>query len=501
MQALGTAGDAIKLSSASQQLAANRAISQAYSQAVDPATGQVDFEKLQALAAQNGAGAFLPQFMGQIAQQRNQQLQYDTGKLNNALTQQTNIRNTIGSLMAEPGFGKEDMSGAITQKVVDAVQSGLLPTDQAARELLSIPKDAAAQAGWVRQHFLNALSGEAKIRALLPQTQVINSGGQQNVVAVNPMTGQGLVTGTIQNTLSPEGAAANVDVIDPKTGAHYVITKQQQLNAQGGTPQGAPGMSGYTGRPAQQETPAGLPAGALPTKLGPTQESAMSAAGAEQGGQSSKAAQALHDSVADAAVRINWLEEAKHALDGLNTGPGSDWRNNAASFINSLGPNTLAKVAPGVDPNDIKNYDEFKKIMANYASLVSSGSGTGTDARLNQAITGNANPGISTLANQDIIVKTLAAEKYRQAEDYAWQNTIDKESGQPLAVVHPERFNQWQSQWNKSVSPDSFAFAAMTPEQRQSFIARKTKDGSLNAFKGELAALVRAGIIDAPGAR
>jgi len=39
------------------QLGANQAISQAYSQSVNP-DGTVDFNKLQSLAAQSGAGAF-----------------------------------------------------------------------------------------------------------------------------------------------------------------------------------------------------------------------------------------------------------------------------------------------------------------------------------------------------------------------------------------------------------------------------------------------------------
>src|SRR5690242_17527876 len=86
------------------QLGANQAISQAYSQSVNP-DGTVDFNKLQSLAAQSGAGAFLPQFMGQLAQQRNLQQQYDVSKLDMALKRQQGIRGMIGSLAVDPAIG------------------------------------------------------------------------------------------------------------------------------------------------------------------------------------------------------------------------------------------------------------------------------------------------------------------------------------------------------------------------------------------------------------
>jgi hypothetical protein len=190
-------------------------------------------------------------------------------------------------------------------------------------------------------------------------------------------------------------------------------------------------------------------------------------------------------------MRINLLETARGALTGANggnpidTGPGSDWRNQAKSFVNSLAPGVAAKI--GVT-GDVQNYDEFKKILTNYASSVSGSIGTGTNARLDAAITGNANPNISSLANQDILTKTIAAEKMRAAQDYAFQN-----SG-----LTTDKFNQWQSQWNKNVNPDAFAFASMNPDQQGAFIKRQSPQ-QLAKFKGDLGNLVRAGLLQPPG--
>lgn len=477
-QPIQTAATLQGLKQNQMRLGANQAISNAYAQSVDPNTGEVDFNKLQSLASQNGAGAFLPEFMGQIAQQRNSQLQYDTGKLEQAMKQQQGVRGVIGSIALDPNLGKADMSSTIAQQIVSMVQNGLLPQDMAVRELKSIPGDPGQQAAWVRNHLMNSLSSEAKIKALMPQVQAINTGGATNVVAINPLTGVPTVTGTLQNTVTPDTLAQNVEVVGPD-GAKYVITKGQQLAGMGGA---APQGQAYDGRYQQPGVPgaAGV-AGGMQTALSPSQQSALTA----QGGTSNQAAQELHNAAADAPMRLNLLQQARDSLSGIQTGPGTEWRNTAKSFFNALAPGMAEKIGW---TGDVKNYDEFKKIMTNYASSVSGSVGAGTDARLNAAITGNANPGISKMANEDILAKAIAAEKMRAAQDYAFQN-----SG-----LTTDKFNQWQSQWNKAVNPDAFVFTSMNPAQQQSFLKRQSPQ-QLAKFKSDLGNLVRAGLLQMPG--
>lgn len=475
-----TAQGLLALRQNQMQLGANQAISQAYSQSINP-DGSVDFNKLQSLAAQNGAGAFLPQFMGQIAQQRNSQLQYDTGKLELALKQQQGIRGMIGSLAVDPQLGKTDMSTKIAGQISDAVQSGLLPMDQAIREIQGIPSDPAAQAGWVQNHLINSLSGEAKIRAVMPQISTVNTGGQTNIVATNPLTGAPTITGSIGNTLTPGEAATRIQAVGPNGTPGTVPLGSTVPGAQGG----------YTGRYSQGggASPDGAPAGFVPTGLSPAAQSASVA----QGASSNTAAQTIHDAAADAPMRINLLENARDALTGnldkngqpLDTGPGAAWRNEAKSFINSLSPDVAKQLGW---TGEVKNFDEFKKILTNYASSISGSLGTGTDARLNAAVTGNANPNISNLANQDILAKTIAAEKMRAAQDYAFQN-----SG-----LTTDKFNQWQSQWNRAVNPDAFVFASMNPQQQQAFLSRQSPQ-QLQKFKADLGNLVRSGVLQPPG--
>lgn len=484
---LQTAQGLLTLRQNQMQLGANQAISQAYSQAVNP-DGSVDFNKLQSLAAQSGAGAYLPQFMGQLATQRNQQQQYEVSKLDMALKQQQAIRGMIGSLAVDPDMGKSDMSGKIVNQISNAVSSGLIPLDVAINQVKAIPSDPGAQAGWIQNHLINSLSGEAKIQALMPQNVVLNTGGQQVLLNRNPLTGQSQIAGTVNNTLSPGEMAQNVDVVDPSTGAHYAITKAQQLQMQGGVPTATQGYTGRYSAPGEQ----GTFAGGVQTALSPAQQAAQTAGASTQAAGSAQAAQELHNAAADAPMRLNLLENARDALTvgvdanghPIDTGPGAAWRNEAKSFFNALAPDTAKAIGW---TGDVQSFDEFKKILTNYASSVSGSLGTGTDARLNAAVTGNANPSISSLANQDILAKTIAAEKMRAAQDYAWQNSGNT----------PDKFNQWQSQWNKTVSPDAFVFTSMNPQQQQAFLKRQSP-AQLATFKSNLANLVRAGIIEMP---
>jgi hypothetical protein len=466
------------------RLNANQAISDAYAQSVDPNTGEVDFGKLQALASQNGAGAFLPEFMGQIAQQRNSQLTYETGQLDKALKQQQAVRGTIGSMALDPNLGKTDMSRSIAQQIVGLVQNGILPQDQAVRELKSIPGDPALQAAWVRNHLMNSLSGEAKIQAMMPKLVTANTGQGTAFFNQNPLTGEMTPNGFVAQGMTQAELAAPKTITMPDGSQRQVTTAQWLQMMNGGAPSGQQPSAGgdYTGR-----YPSGGGTGSAPgtlSSLSPAQQSALTS----QGTTSNTAAQELHNSAADVPMRLNLLQQARDSLSGISTGPGSDWRNTASSFLNALAPDDARKFGwVGKWTNDVKDYDVFKKIMTNYASSISGSLGSGTDARLNAAVTGNANPNISKMANEDILAKTMAAEKMRAAQDYAFQN-----SG-----LTTDKFNQWQSQWNRAVDPQAFVYDSMSPKQRRALLD-KLSPKQVETLKNNYNALVNQRIIQ-PG--
>ena len=223
------------------------------------------------------------------------------------------------------------------------------------------------------------------------------------------------------------------------------------------------------------------------TGLATSTQSALTTTGTNQ----ANAVQELHTNASNIPTRINILESARANLDNpdLSTGPGVEGRNQVKSFFNALAPEYVQKIF-GKDFNgNIKDADEFKKYMTSYTNAASANLGGGTDARLNAAIAGNANITMNKMANQDIITKTIAIEKMNQAQDLAWNK-----SG-----ISPDKFNAWQADFNKKVKPEVFAFDAMTPKQQQDFVTRKTKDGSLGAFRKDLTSMVQQGFIDIPG--
>jgi hypothetical protein len=496
-QGLGLRGMMLQQDQLNQQINANKAASAAAQAALDPATGQIDQAKFAA-ALQNTPYAYnIPEYLKKFQDLQNSQLETQTKQLDIQAKQYQNARTQLdywgaqlGPLMQNPNVTKSDVIKAIS----GGVNRGMVDRNQAITLAQELPNDPAALKQFLNDQWLGLQSAKDQIGLIAPNVQQIDTGGQVNIVPINPLTGAPTGQNTVINkNLTPGEAASNVTVIDPTTGAQYNITKAQQLAMQQQPPAG--GMGGgagaYTGRfnsaPPNSVGPAGVPAGALQTGLGPAQQASLTTGAAKQAEGSATAAQELSDRTAEAPFRIQQLESAREALSKIQTGPGTEWRNNASSFLNAVSPELLAKIGV-TDPEKIASYDEFRKIMTNYASSASSAVGGGTDARLNAAIMGNANPNISKTANADIITKTLAAEKMLSAQAYAFQN-----SGLP-----PDKFNQWRTQWNKEVNPEVFAFTSMDGPQQQKFLSKQTPD-TLKKLKTDLAKLVQAGVIQMPG--
>ncbi len=488
---VGLLGSLQALQQQKQTIASNQAISQAIQQNTNP-DGSINVDAVSQAIAKNPAAAYnLPQLQSQLYGAANARSTAQNTQLQNLHLQNQYWGSQLGALVSNPNVAPSDVSTVLIQ----GMKAGFIDPNTAYQYATQIPKDPAQLQGWLKQHYMATLSNDQQLQAMMPQVQVLNTGGQQNVVATNKLTGVPTLTGTLQNTLDPQTATSPVSTIGPD-GQPMAITRQQFAGL-------APGYTGRYpgGAPGQMPGAPGQPSGGIgvPTGLAPAaQASAVAGASAAATG-AAQAAQALHTQAADAPVRVGYLRDAAAALDNIQTGPGTDWRNSFASALQSSpGLGAILQAAGVNDPTTISSYDEFKKIMTNYASGVSAGAGTGTDARLNAAITGNANPNISKLANQDIMVKAIAAENYRSAEDLAYQTASNSwqqsHGGQPLP------FNPWQAQWNKNVDPAAFSYVEMNPQQQQSFIQRLQKSGKLDQFKSSFNNLVQQGVIPPPQA-
>ena len=315
----------------------------------------------------------------------------------------------------------------IVDMLAKAVQDKVITVSQAQREISDLPKDKKDLPAWVDDHFKKTTSAQRLIELYVP-------------------------TETVK---------------DPNTGEEKKIPKAVFLGL--------------------QKPPSNVDVNAPVTGLATSTQSALTTTGTNQ----ANAAQELNTLVSNAPTRINILESARANLDNpdLTTGPGTEGRLQIKSFFAALSPQITEKIFGKDFTGTIKDQEEFKKYVTQYANFASASLGSGTDARLNVALTGNPNPNIQKVTNQELITKTIALEKMQQAQNYAWNK-----SG-----ISPDKFNSWQSDFNKKVKPEVFAFDAMTPKQQKDFVERKTKDGSLGAFKKDLMNMVQQGLIEAPG--
>jgi|GEM_PF-2060239 len=466
-----------------QQIQANLATSEAFKQATNPETGQTDWNQLRGLVAQGPAAYNLPQINQAITQNQVSQQDLAAKQFDLAYKKQVATASRVGSLA---NLGPNVTQKDVVDAVVDLAQNGLLETPKAVELLGTMPKTPQELQAWVKQHAYTAATNAERLQMMNPQVMAVNNGAGTTLINTNQMSSAPYgVIGNVQAQLSPGELAQTVDIVGPN-GEQMKVTKAQFLQmtggqgGQGSQGGGAPaGGEGYTGRynaPATGAAPAtgGVP-GAVQTGLSPGEQKRQISA-------SDLASQAAADNE-KAPLRINLLKQAQAALANPNvqTGPGTDWRNMAKSFFAALAPD-VAK-ALGTAEN-VKDADEFKKIMNQYANQASAGMGTGTNDRLNIALVGNANPEISKMANEDILKKTIALEKMNQAKNYAFQN-----SG-----VDPGQYQKWSAQWNKTVNPDVFIADELTTEQ-QAKMFKKMSPKELDAFKRAYATAYQAGLV------
>lgn len=450
---LSTLSGVTQLRGVTQQQQANVAASEAYKQATDPATGQIDYNRLTALLSQGAAAYNLPQIQAQINEARNSAQQYDTSKLEMAKKRTDLLSGGFGGLLASGNVTPQ----AVMQIASQGIRQGLFTPEDAVSFTSDMPTDPAQLTNWAKQKYVGFSTDASKLQSLMPQTQVLNNGATQQIMAIDPLTGQPKVTGAINNTMAPGEAATPTQIFDPSTGTMRMITKGQFA---GMAPAGQGTQSGY-----YPDTSGGsLGTGRLqPITQGPPGIQAAPALGAQVGAEvtaqgNSSDALNLRRQAEAAPQSIYQFQNMRAALADINTGPGTDWRNTAAAFATGLSPEIAAKI--GIDPQKIASQEEFKKYATQATQATLSGLGEGTDAKLASAYAANPGVSLSKLGNQQLIDVLIAGQQAIQAKNQAWQN-----SGRP-----PEDYGKFSTQWVKDVDPRVFAAQNMDNAQVQKMV-------------------------------
>ncbi|WP_205548635.1 hypothetical protein [Pseudomonas carnis] len=434
---LQTLMTATQLKGAMAQQDANTAASQAYKASTRP-DGSIDYGALTAALSQGPAAYNLPQIQAQVNEARNSALNYDKGKLEMAQKRTDLLSGGFGGLLASGNVTPQ----AVMQLASTGIRLGLFTPEEAVNFTADMPSDPGQLMNWVRQTYVGFSTDADRLKTLMPQTQVIDSGGQQQMMAIDPLTGQPRVTGVINNTMSPGDANSFVQVYDPVSQSMRSVTKAQAAAmanggaqvSQGDLPQGQPGALG-SGRLQPASQAPGL--------------QAAPALGAQEAAQvigkgSAEASLSLQAQADSAPQSIYQFQNMREKLSDINTGPGTDWRNTAAAFVTGISPEIAAKI--GIDPRKIASAEEFKKYATQATLATLAGLGEGTDSKLASAAAANPGTQLSKLGNQQLIDVLIAGQRAILAKNQAWQS-----SGLP-----PEQYNKFSTQWSRDIDPRVF---------------------------------------------
>lgn len=360
----------------------------------------------------------------------------DQAKFNLIQDQMKFTRETLGSLAVDP-----DLTPA---KVIEAtgklIAQGIISPQQAAVEISSMPQDPDKLRGFITQHLTNSMAASEKFQAAYGSIYMTQGKGENGEDIVTPIA-----------VPSAPGMPARV------AGAPAA-------------PEASPlGAASPNAAPGQQTSQ-----GAFVTSLPAGQQKNLE--------ESATAVQNLRKDLEAVPQRMFTLNKALTSLKNAPTGKGSDWQNTVKSYVQTL---VGEGVIPGVDAEQIKSFDEANKYLIQYAQQQASTVGSGTDAALSTALSGNANTHISNLAAQDVVKANMALERMRLA-----QGLLFDSSKQP-----DNKYSAYAVQWGKNIDPVAFGVDLMEPKLRKKYFEGLTPEGK-KRFRDSVKIGLQTGVID-----
>jgi hypothetical protein len=460
---LGMAGKMLAIQGAAnqnklfgQEFAARSAIGPLYQKAIDPATGQLDTNKLLAAAAQNPDTAWMAGDLAKSALERQgQEVTISGQQLDQSLKHLAAVRSSLGSLLAKKDATPEDAVSAVMELVGDG-KNGVLSPKDGVTALTDMPRnDPVAFKSWLTNHFVNSMDAEQKMQAVWGSPQTISAGGKTYIMRVSPNPDvKPTEAGEVLNTLSPgERAAPRPTFANGQPGSvptSAVVDDFGNPRTAGAAP-AAGGVPTFGAPSAPGGGQDGAPAGFLPSgpKIG------ASAAADVTGSESAKQGIGLQTLADGVPQRKALLGNIEGALSQFTAGPASDWTRVAKTIANqgvvSMGGQ------PVFDPSKIASQEEFNKQAVQLAqSQFQALGGTGTDAKLNSTMHTSPNSALSNLGNSGIIAMLKGNEDAIAVKNQAWQTWLGAGHG-------PETYGQFSAQFNKVYDPRAFQFQYLSP--------------------------------------
>jgi hypothetical protein len=401
------------------------------------------------------------------------------------------VKNQVGYLV--DGFSalasKPDLS---PQDFVDfgqrALQEGIISPDIYKAELANVQAagtDPQALRGLATNYGLRALDAGQRFSAQYGSPSVIDTGNALVPVTSSPLTGVNQMGAPIQKTLSPSELSGEATVGVNSLNQPIISTKYNQLRTLGanpltGQPESAPVNALTAASPQAGSAVATNGAQGIATAPAPGAAEAQTAVAKESGDQyAGDLRQAAN--FQQATLPLQKAIPALETLGTTGTGPGTDQINQIKSFAQSMGLGTLA----GIDPDQIKSFDEAKKYLTQYVNQTGN---TGTNDKLAAAFAGNPSLEISNAAATDVAKTALSLARLQNA-----QVRLFGQSGQPES-----QYSQYAKSFNADQDPRAYGLDLMGPAQRAALIS-SLKGPEKAKFVSSLRNAMSLGLVTPPG--
>jgi hypothetical protein len=458
-----------------QTLDARQAIGPIYQQAIDPATGRLDTNKLLSGASQDPRTAWMAGDLVKAAQDRqNTQVDIDTKQYNLLKQHIGGLQQGLIGLYANPNVSQADVLRYAGQKVAE----GLVSPQEMGQVLGTMPGDQAQLRPWLLNQYGQLLDADKQVDLYFGKPQQTTTGSQIQQGTESAVTGYH-PQGAFTLGLSPSEQASTVATVGPN-GQPGVISKGQ-FAAQNGVGQGGDYIPA-NGQPMSALTPTapalpraiaqggsaagnGAAPGFMPTDLAPGQKEAL----VDSANQGQAALKASSD------YRMNvrpLLSEANNLIaQGVLTGPNAKAVNLAGRFASQF----------GIDVPNTDKADVLQKVLEQVSQRqIAAIGGNPTDAKLLSAQISTPNDKMST---SGLKAALATVEGQGQAQDLlgqAYNHYLN-------TTQHPIPFNQFKVAFSKDINPYVLvlrslpkadmqrAMGAMTPQQRAEIAKDSTK--------------------------
>lgn len=161
------------------------------------------------------------------------------------------------------------------------------------------------------------------------------------------------------------------------------------------------------------------------------------------------------------------LGNLEDSLTKFTSGKGTDWKRVATNFINANlpVPDAWKKQGGVLDEKSLASQEEFNKTAQMIAqSQFTTLGGTGTDAKLESAISTSPNELLSLGGNKGIIRMLKGNEDAIIAQNKAWQSWKKKNG--------PDTYDEFQADFQQKYDPRAFQFQYLSPKDRTEYIAK-----------------------------